>query len=166
MRQNSLQSSPGLNALKSLGKWILFTALVMAVLTAGVITWREWSTRDANASLVKAKTISAAEFEQQYGMRVRLIGVTAGGGLVDFRLKVLDVEKAKLILSDPEKIPSLIIPEQDVTLKASPELDQVGTISEGGIYFILYGNTGGAVEPGTPVIVSFGDFQLEPIPAQ
>ena len=166
MRQNSLQSSPGLNTLKSLGKWILFTALVLAVLTAGVITWQWWSTLDANVSRIKVQTISAAEFEQQYGMRVRLIGVTAGGGLVDFRLKVLDVEKAKQILSDPEKVPSLILPDKDVTLTASPDLDQVGTISEGGIYFILFGNTGGAVRPGTPVIVSFGDFQLEPIPAQ
>jgi len=166
MKQNSLQSSTDFATMKSLGKWILFIALIMAVLTAGVITWREWSTLDANSSLVTAKTISAAEFEQQYGLRVRLIGVTAGGGLVDFRLKVLDVEKAKQILSDPEMIPSLIIPEQDVTLTASPELDQVGTISEGGIYFILFENAGGAVEPGTPVTVNFGDFQLEPIPAQ
>jgi hypothetical protein len=92
--------------------------------------------------------------------------VTAEGGLIDFRLKVIDVDKAKQVLSDPSKIPSLIVPEKGITLTVPQDSDQDLVLTEGGIVFFLIGNTGGAVQPGTQVIVSFDEFQLEPLPAQ
>ena len=46
------------------------------------------------------------------------------------------------------------------------ELGDDITWEKGGILFILFSNLGGVIQPGMPVVVSFGDLQLEPVLAQ
>jgi hypothetical protein len=43
-------------------------------------------------------SISRATLEDKYGLQVRLVAVTAAGGFVDLRLKILDAEKAGSLL--------------------------------------------------------------------
>src|SRR5690606_16618443 len=38
------------------------------------------------------RVLTAQGMEDEFGIRVRLIGVTAGGGLIDLRYKVVDLE--------------------------------------------------------------------------
>lgn len=110
--------------------------------------------------------ISATELAERHGLGVRLIGVTAGGGMVDFRLKILDPGKAQQFLQDPGNLPRLVVAESGVALPGTEAVGDDTKWEEGGILFSLVSNTGGAVQLGTPVIVQFGDLQLEPIPAQ
>lgn len=46
--------------------------------------------------------------ESRYGIQITQIGLTAAGGLVDFRFKVLDAAKARQLLGDPANAPVLI----------------------------------------------------------
>ena len=86
--------------------------------------------------------------------------------MIDFRLKIVDPEKAQQFLQDPANLPSLVVAENGLALRGSEGLGDDVRWEEGAILFNLIPNAGGAIQPETPVIVQFGDVQLEPILAQ
>lgn len=147
-------------------KTLIPGAIVLVLILAAVFVYQAWSARQMGAAPPGSKSLSVAELEEQYGLRVRLIGVTAGGGMIDFRLKILDVGKARGFLQDPANLPRLVVAESGEALLGTEGLGDDISWEEGGILFILFSNTGGAIQPGTPVIVEFGSLQLEPILAQ
>lgn len=137
--------------------------LVLAAVLLGYVVWSALKTAPGSAA---GEFMSAAQLEERHGLAVRLIGVTAGGGMIDFRLKIRDVEKAKTFLEDPDNLPRLIAADSGEALTGAEGLDKDIHWEEGGILFILFSNNGGLIQSGTPVIVEFGDVQLEPIVAQ
>ena len=147
-------------------RYALTIAFVVA-LPLAFLGYRAWESQGlASAPPDDTQFTSAETFEAQHGLRVHLIGVTAGGGMVDVRLKVVDAEKARTFLQEPANLPRLVVADTGETLVGADELGDDVTWEEGQILFNLFPNTGGAIQPGTPVIVAFGDVQLEPIPAQ
>lgn len=125
------------------------------------------SSRKPAATPIRGEVISASTLEERYGMRINLLSVTAAGGMVDLRLKILDAEKAGLLLQDPAGSPRLKVESSGVILTV-PEDSQTqnAQLKNGGIVFILFPNAGNAVKPGTPVTVMFGNTILEPIMAK
>jgi hypothetical protein len=120
------------------------------------------------ASLPQAAvSISPGVLEKQYGLRVNLLAVTAAGGMVDLRLKMLDGEKAKTLLQDKKNFPSLLVQDGNIMLKASEDTSnqEIKFENNGGL-FLLFPNTANAVKPGSNVILVFGDLQVEPIIAK
>ena len=119
------------------------------------------------ASLPKGTTvISQGALQEQYGLRVNLVAVTAAGGMVDVRLKIVDGEKLKLLLADKRNFPTLFT-EQGVTLTAPEETkSQAIEFVSGGNLFVLYPNSGNAVKQDTPVTILFGNVAVEPINAR
>lgn len=111
-------------------------------------------------------SISQSTLEEQYGLRVNLIGVTAAGGMVDVRLKILDIKKAEILLKNSANLPKLIVVDGRTTLAIPQANADDLRLENGGIVFFLFPNTGGVVKPGMPVIVKLGELELEPIPAQ
>lgn len=146
------------------GRWprLAWLAAILLALVAAFVAYQLWATR----APAGAGPISPVELEERYGLRVRLMGVTAGGGMIDFRLKITDPEKARAFLEDPAHRPRLAVAESGHNLPGTGELGDDITWEEGGILFILFSNLGGVIQPGTPVVVSFGDLQLEPVLAQ
>ncbi len=65
-------------------------AAVITVTTAGPGD----GAADRTASAAAARVVSATDLEQEYGIKVNLVAVTATGGLVDLRFMVVDKEKA------------------------------------------------------------------------
>ena len=117
---------------------------------------------------VAGEAISAQLLEEQYGMRVNLLAITASGGLVDLRLKVLDAEKAKLLLQDSDDVPTLLVGDGSDVL-APPESsasDLFNSINDDGNIFLIFPNTANIVKPNALVTVQFGDIRLEPITVQ
>ena len=112
------------------------------------------------------EAITQAALEDRYGVRIKLLAVTGAGGLVDFRFKVLDAEKAGTLLKDRQTAPALVVEDSGATLKTHQGLPDDLTLQDGVMYFVVYPNAGGAVKPGTPVTVLFGDVRIEPILAQ
>ena len=110
--------------------------------------------------------ISQSLLEEKYGLRVNLVAVTGAGGFVDLRLKIVDGEKAKLLLADTKNFPT-IFTEKGITLNAPADTKpQKIEFVTGGNLFIMYSNSGNAVIQGQPVTILFGDIALEPIAAE
>lgn len=147
-------------------KTLILGAIVLVLLLAAVFAYQAWRARQTGEAPPGSESLSVAELEEQYGLRVRLIGVTAGGGMIDFRLKILDAEKARQFLQDPASLPISMVTENGTELLAADVMDKDLIWEEGGILFILLPNSGGAVQPGMPVTIHFGGVQLEPISAQ
>lgn len=112
-----------------------------------------------------ASVVTADAFEDRYGIRVTLIGVTAAGGMVDFRFRVTDPGKARSWIEDLKLSPDLVVDEAGVTLEGPPEVE-AGEIVADRVYWLLFPNSRGVVQPGTPVSVRLGDLQLDPVIAQ
>ena len=105
------------------------------------------------------------ELEERYGIRVTLIGVTAAGGMVDFRFRVLDAGKALALTKDHALMPVLNVQNSDTRLAMGAGMHSMN-FQDGKVYYILFGNPRGEVKSGTPISVAFGDMQVEPILAQ
>ena len=127
---------------------------------------RGWTAQRSASTETATKFISASPLENRYGIRATLIEVTAAGGLIAFRFKVLDPEKAKEIVQDPENMPMLIAEDSGTTLKAPGTVRHNITLETDRGYYILYINTQGVVKPGTPVSVVIGGLRLEHMIAQ
>ena len=107
--------------------------------------------------------ISQSVLEEKYGLRVNLVAVTGAGGFVDLRLKMVDGDKAKLLLGDKKNFPA-VFTESGITLNAPKDTkSQKIEFITGGNLFIMYPNSGNAVLRDKPVTILFGDIALEPI---
>jgi outer membrane murein-binding lipoprotein Lpp len=106
-----------------------------------------------------------SEMESQYGIQVAHIGLTAAGGMVDARFKVLDATKAKILLGNPANTPMLVASDLP-PLMAPHHALRGAKFATGQIFYILYPNSRGAVQPGVPVMVAMGDVRLGPVTAQ
>ncbi len=149
------------------GRYVLLIGLLLGLLVLfGFIINR--ATRGSGTSQTAGELLSEQALAERYGIQVNLIAVTAAGGLVDIRLKILDAEKARLLLQESIDVPKLRIGE-DEALLTGPEdaADQIlNTLEDEGIIFLMYPNVAGVLAPGKLVTVQFGDIWLEPVPAQ
>ena len=147
------------------GKRFVLVVVLASVALVGLLACTALSRRAAAPP--GATLISQSTLEEQYGLRVNLLAVTAAGGMVDLRLKVLDAVKARLLLQDSKRNPALFVPGQGVILTA-PEGSQAqdSALENGGIIYFMFPNVRNAIKPGAPVTVTFGDVALEPIPAK
>ncbi len=144
----------------------LLFALLALLIVLGFFLFRQGILQPSNFSFfTQNQPLSTEELEADYGIRVRLIGVTAAGGLIDVRFKILDVEKAKILFNDPESLPKLIAENGTLVSIPADDLHEI-VLKQDGIVFMLFPNAGGVIKPGTPVTIRFGEIELEPIMAQ
>jgi len=137
--------------------------LVLLLIAIGTVVIGLAGSRPVPAQLVK---INQDELEKKYGLRMDLVAVTAAGGFVDVRIRIVNGEKAKALLSDKENFPALSV-GRNLILQAPGDIkSQEIRYENNGTMFIMYANSGGAVQPGTPVTVRFGDIAVDPIDAQ
>ena len=104
--------------------------------------------------------------EEQWGVEVTSVRVSANGHMIDFRYRILDTEKSKPLFERQTK-PYLVdqasgkVLQVPRTAKLGPLRPSNVTPAEGKIYTMLFGNTGGVVQPGAKVTVVIGDFRVE-----
>jgi hypothetical protein len=111
--------------------------------------------------------LSQRALEEQYGLRVDLIGITAAGGMVDLHLKVLDAEKSRSLLKDPANFPALRTETGGIVLSASEDSRARSNHLENGRgLHLLFPNVSNTVQPGAAVIVILGGMHLESITAR
>ncbi|MCA9926794.1 MAG: hypothetical protein KC421_30715 [Anaerolineales bacterium] len=145
-------------------QWPLVAAAAALLLIAAGV-WLFLSGNPAGL-LQQTPTITQDDLEAEAGVRVSLIAVTGGGGFVDFRIKVVDADKATAFFADPEHAPVLFVEESKTTLRIKEEIAYDIEFEADRAYYLLFPNTEKAVTPGTAVTVIFGETQLEPIAAQ
>ena len=140
--------------------------LVITLVVVGIALLGVFFLEMPNAlSRARARVITQNKLQDEFGIQVKLIGVTAEGGLVDVRFKILSPEKAAEFFSDAEKLPKLMTDEGAIISVSQTDPHEYKLV-EDGMIFMLFPNQGGAIKPGTPVTIILGDIHLEPIEAQ
>ena len=105
------------------------------------------------------------ELETQVGIQVVHIALTASGGLVDARFKVLDASKATALLANPANAPLLIAGDKPPVMAPHHAL-KGARYAKDQVFFIIYPNTRSAIQPGIDVMVAIGAARLGPVKAQ
>lgn len=113
------------------------------------------------------RRITRAGLASRYGIKLTLVGVTASGGLVDLRFRIIDAAKAKKLFTSASVMPA-VIAEPSGTVIEAPHGGHHGRVkpATGASYFLLMGNPGGAVQRGVPVTVVFNTVRVEHIVAE
>ena len=147
-------------------RYLVPAALLLLLLAAGLLAYRAWPAQEGTSNSGTPQLASAKTFEERFGLSVTLVAVTASGGIVDIRFKVLDADKALGTLQDDKNMPILNVEGSTITPMMRDTAIQDQDLEVGKVYYILYSNPRGMVKPGTPVSVAIGDLVLEPIIAQ
>jgi len=146
---------------------LLFASLAVIIVAVGVFSYQLGAAKAGAQHPLPAKVISNDTLEQEYGIRLTLVGVTAAGGMVDVRYRVVDpVKAAKLI--DPNEggiMPMVYVGSGDVMLMPDMHMREQQLVA-GRVYFVLIPNAQNAVKRGTVVTVVFGNVAVEPTLAQ
>jgi len=114
-----------------------------------------------------------SDVEQEYGIKIQSLRLSAAGYMLDFRYKVLDPEKALPILDG--KISPYLIDEATGAKFLVPAPPKIGALRNkvrnglpeaGRTYFIMFGNPWQYVKAGNKVAVVVGDFKADNITVQ
>ena len=146
-------------------KNLIALGLLVACLLAAFLGFQR-VTQSLPASRPLAAPISTAVLEERYGLKINLVAVTAAGGFVDVRFKIVDAAKAKQLLQKVENYPSLWIAAQGATLSVPADERGVISFQDGSNFNLLFPNSNNAVKQGTPVNLTFGSIQIEGIDAR
>jgi hypothetical protein len=131
------------------------------------------NTASTTDGLSNESKLSKLEHEMRKDWGVEVIGIrqSAAGYMLDFRYRVLDAEKATLLLDRRIK-PELKVAKSGATLKV-PVPPKIGALRQSAKfvqaernYFILFSNPGRHVMPGDKVSVVIGDFKAENLTVQ
>ena len=102
--------------------------------------------------------------QDQWGIELTAVRVTAAGHMVDFRYRVLDADKAAPLFK--RKTKPYLIHQASGKVLAVPNTAKVGSLrntnipQQGRIYWMFFGNKG-LVKSGDKVSVVIGDFKVE-----
>jgi len=104
-----------------------------------------------------------APLEEKWGVRIVGVRLTANSYMIDFRYKVIDIEKASPLMDRNAK-PYLL--DEANSAKVNATDSSVGALrSKGSVanrnYFIIFTNPGGAIKRGSKVTIISGDFKVE-----
>jgi hypothetical protein len=101
------------------------------------------------------------EIEEKFGVRFTFLAITAEGGMVELRYRVIDEDKAANFGHYTETAPMLVSEDTgeivDVTIMGLHN----HRVEPGRTYYILYRNTAGALKSGRPVTIAIGNYELE-----
>jgi len=145
----------------SSNKYFLIGIILIILVALGTYGYNAF--RGTQPSHAGSATITQADLEAEYGLRVQLVAVTAAGGLVDLRLQIVDAEKAKAFLDEGANLPALQVGEDIVLWTSVDAAEQDIQFENGKSIFVMFPNSGNALKSGDPVTILFGDLQLEPI---
>ena len=119
-------------------------------------------TKEADIREIEEKAVS---IEEQWGIEVEGISLSAAGYMLDFRYKVVDPVKATPVLRRSTR--SYLI-DQATGAKVQVPITKVGSLRQttlkpeaGRTYFVIFANPGKFVNPGNKITVAIGDMRIE-----
>lgn len=103
--------------------------------------------------------------EQQYGISIIGLRMTAAGHMVDFRYRVLDTAKAGRLIRP--KMGLALVEQATKTELPVPVMSKVGALQQtrshlyaDRTYSVLFANRGGLVKAGSKISIQFGELTL------
>jgi len=157
MAWSSVEPLPGRPTRAAFPFRFVLPAVILLALVGGLLVFYVAT----GSSSPKAGAPADAAIEERWGIRVTQIGVTADGGLVDFRYTVTDPDKALAMGSEVENLPVLIAEDGGAVVNSAALMPQKHDLVPGRTYYFLYRNTEGGIKSGSLVTVAFGDLRLE-----
>ena len=140
--------------------------LLFALVVGGVSLWAWWPGRGADVRS-GSDLVDAQGLADRYGIDITLVGISAAGGIVDFRYQVVDPDKADAVIHDINTYPKLVVEDTGATLalRSLPHSHN-RTLELGGNYFFLMPNAENAIHAGDLVTIVVGDVRLEHVPVE
>jgi hypothetical protein len=152
----------------STGKWhgplgialnhVLMLVLGGLLITSAIFGWRSFVSQQEWAP---GTMPVSEEIEEKFGVRFTFLAITAEGGMVELRYRVIDEDKAANFGHYTETAPMLVSEDTgkivDVTIMGLHN----HRVEPGRTYYILYRNTGGALKSGRPATIAIGSYKLE-----
>ncbi len=140
--------------------------VVLSLLLVALVTGIIWSTHQTSPTYSATVPTNPA-VEAKWGVRVTQIGVTADGGMVDFRFVILNADKAADMMLNVKNLPVLVDEQTGTKLTSTVEMGDDHSYNVGQTYFMLYRNTEGVVHSGSPVTAQFvGNLTIQHILAR
>lgn len=141
-------------------------ALLLGVVVLAVVALVVWQTQRVAVTKWEPGNMPISQaMEDKYGVRFSFVAVTAGGGMVELRYRVVDAGKAANFGHYTETAPMLI---SEVTGKVV-DVTIMGLhnhrVEPGRTYYVLYRNTGNAIVSHEPLTIVVGDLKLEHVVA-
>ena len=141
---------------------LLFLSLVaLAVPSSGFATVPD------SQVIEPADAAEPPSIEEQWGIEITSLRLTANGHMLDYRYRVVDAEKATDLFK--RQIKPHLIHQPSGKVMAVPETAKLGPLrnsnipQEGKIYWMFFGNAGKIVRAGDKVTVVIGEFRVEDI---
>lgn len=160
---NSELNDEAVQKLPSRGRLVAIGVVAMLLLGAGAA--RAWWP-EAKADVRAGTTLVTAEgMAARYGIDVNLIGVTAAGGLIEFRYQVVDPDKADQMMQDATLLPIVVVEDTGATM-VIPRPHHAVDPQLGATYFFLFANAHNAIHAGSRLTLVMGDTRLEHIEAR
>jgi hypothetical protein len=97
--------------------------------------------------------------QERYGVRFTMLGLTAGGGMLDLRFVAVDADKVEQLGHHGTKI-RLVVERTGHTLNSEQMTPHFGKVHVGSQYFALLRNDGNALRQGDFVTVVVGTLAL------
>jgi hypothetical protein len=148
---------------------LLVWALVAGTVSCARSAAGETAVRDADSSHAVAEG-RAADLEQQWGIEITSLRLTAQDHMIDFRYRVLDSGKATDIFK--RQIKPHLIHQNTGKVLAVPETAKLGPLrnsnipQEGRIYWMFFGNANSLVKADDRVTIVIGEFRVEDLVVQ
>jgi hypothetical protein len=104
-------------------------------------------------------------YKRNWGVEIIGVKPVSSGYMLEFRYRVLDPDKVKLL--NDRKSKAYLRDEASGTVLAVPAMENVGELRSGSkpelnrIYFMIFGNPGKLVKSGSRVAVIVGDFHVD-----
>ena len=154
------------NRVARVSMFVMICLFLTAIIVLGCATHTSVPDKRALSSEVSANEMSAAQnvsVEEKWGVRIIGARLTANSYMIDFRYKVIDAEKASHLMDRNAK-PYMI--DEANSAKVAGADSSMGSLRSKGTavnrnYFVLFGNPGGAIKPGSKVTIVIGDFKVE-----
>ncbi|RJP20992.1 MAG: hypothetical protein C4520_10600 [Candidatus Abyssobacteria bacterium SURF_5] len=119
----------------------------------------------ANLAVKDEPVLAEQAQDQEFGIEVVSVRLTAENHLIDFRYRVLDPEKASDIFD--RQNPAYLVDEASGDRLTVPRMAKVGPLRQTNfnpdakrVYFILFSNTGGIIHPGSLVSLEAGNCRI------
>lgn len=140
---------------------LILAVVVLAVAALG--GWAAW--RAIRGPVLPGTPATADEVASQYGIRIQHVAVLADGGLIDFRIQVIDPDKAAPLFALDTR-PRLIVEKtgQEVSSLYHPMAGH--SVKAGESAYFLYNDNYGYIKAGASLSILIGDLRLEHIIAQ
>jgi hypothetical protein len=104
-------------------------------------------------------------YKRNWGLEIVGVRTAASGSMLSFRYRILDPDKAKPIMDAKSK--AYVIDEASGARLAVPAMENIGELRQSGTpeadrtYFIIFGNPGQLVKPGSRVTVVVGQMHVD-----